>query len=408
MIKKIFSVLIILLMLAMTINSALAMDEVGRDYNGAYDWDFYKSKLNLIDKLFTNSPSSSLAIVGGALCSNYPDWSNEGVINDNKICWNNINSGSPSGQGVEHIGVAYQIFKVEDNGQGGWTALHPKKITGDGFMISAGQKKCVDIEEGQYYYRQVFYCDDLQKSCSNPESICKTRSGTKRERICTDTGKETVFVDWIDDSVGYCEGYVPPTENNDNANSGDDGSGEDPSLETLSGEFTNIVIPTNVKINEDFEILATFTAKEKGTYYIEAGTEEKASTLAIVTAEGSQCDGSKEWAGKFIDLEADEIVNMRFKLEGKDQIGLYGVVIGAYTGCLTEEGKQINMEGGFINFVNQQEENEEINYLPVLYKWLGIGIALIGIGFLLFGNWLGLILLVAGLLLWLINFLGVI
>lgn len=106
---------------------------------------------------------------------------------------------------------------------------------------------------------------------------------------------------------------------------------------SLSGTWSNIKHPSAVKPNEVFSVTASFTASKTGKYYFEAGMTET-PMLAITTVEaGTKCDGDINWAGTFFDLSAGDTVNLEFKPTAQSTEGNYGVVVGAYTGCLPTE-----------------------------------------------------------------------
>lgn len=361
---------------------AQAIDEEGLDYNGAPDWDFVKAQLGIIDRIRVSQ--TSLTIVNGALCSINADWSKQSILNSNSICWNNRDGGSPGGNGIEHIGVAYQVFNVNP-----WNLI--KEI-----QIPASNKGCVDITPNKEYYRQAFYCDDVSRFCTDFASLCYTDTGTRRERTCSDrTGgnvvTEIVEVSWQipndknrkNNLIGLCVGFEPePDPSTGDADAGQDGSGQGTST-GLKGSYITESLRhvSNVRVGQQFVVVGTFKAETAGRYYLEAGVQER--QLAII-ATGSKCDGSKQFAGEFVDLNAGESVDMRFNIIAPGTTGIKTLIIGAYSGCLNEGGEVVSKVTGTINVLTttgQSTIGEDSKFTLTNVAIVGgftIGLALIG------------------------------
>jgi len=315
---------------------AVSLDEIGTDYNGAPSWDWVKTKLGFFDSITIGA--KPLTAVGGAMCSEYADWSGSGVLNSDNLCWDNKDGGSPGGNGVVHQGVAFQVMQQNPNDD--YKIIWSKEIA-----ITANTRGCVSLpQKGGHYYRQAFYCDDTSKTCTKFISVCNQGDGVLRERTCLFNDgrnvKETVVdTNWKDDSVGLCEGVViKPLPKQNPTTPGQDGSGVTPATETLAGVYSDVRVPDNVKPNTEFSMSATFTADIEGTYYLEGGIFEK--QLAI-TAKGSKCDGSENFAGEYVDLKAGESVDMIFNVKSVASLGKKTVVIGAFTGCFKDGGEEI-------------------------------------------------------------------
>jgi len=158
----------------------------------------------------------------------------------------------------------------------------------------------------------------------------------------------------------------------------------EPTPNGLNGKFSNYAIPPNVEVGKDFNLMARFTADNPGLYYLEAGIEEKPLALAIVTATGSKCDSSEYFAGEFVELEKGESVDLVFKIKSRDTPGEYGLVFGAYTGCLKSDknpqydGEIIKKEGKSINVVGEGEEPTPVNS-GINYLWVGLFLIVLGI-----------------------------
>src|SRR3990167_11154181 len=142
--KPILSLLAILLLSSMVFAQSEEFEQ-GTDYNGAPSWDYYKEQLSIVDKVLVSN-KGLIAVVNGATCSSSADWSNppdKSYVTTSKICWANKNGGSPSGQGTEHRGVAFQVFLTE-NGK----TERIKEIS-----IFPNTDGCVDVTPNHYYYR---------------------------------------------------------------------------------------------------------------------------------------------------------------------------------------------------------------------------------------------------------------
>ncbi len=367
--------------------------ETGEDYTGAPIWDFIKPQ----SSPFSFTP---LTVVSGALCTSQASWEKLSVIssNINRFCWSNTNGGSPGGNGVQHQGVAYQVFLT--NQQGGVLGTpHNAEV-----LIPAGQDGCIrslnsgaPITGGTEYYRTAYYCDDTSKTCTKYYDVCQDGQNTLRERSCTTNGItsfETTWVSYVDTtkntiscsqttgsvctfsgntcdkngrviscvsgsinlvnscSTGQCSqgvcitktvvvppGVVPPPPL------------PPPPGSSFSGTWSNVRIPTNVEPNADFVASATFTANTAGTYYLEAGIFNR--QLSVVTARGSKCDGSLNFAGEFVNLQAGQTVEMIFQIEAVSSPGIKSVIVGAYTNCFSAGGQEITSEVGIINVLGE-------------------------------------------------------
>ena len=192
-------VLILLLM----ISSVFGMDEDITNYKGNI-----RPKTSFMHKL-AKIFSTQQTVINGALCSTYPDWQKESILNVDKMCWKNWDGGSPGGHGSEHQGVAYLVYMWDDVSQ----RYHLLKEV----KIPAGQKGCVDIpKKGIYYLREAYFCDKDPHGCTDKDrfkSVCHTNTRTKRQRQCAGHDVETVWVNYVDWSVPWCKGTEPTTCN---------------------------------------------------------------------------------------------------------------------------------------------------------------------------------------------------
>lgn len=340
--------MVVALLLLSPIAFAVSQEyESGEDYNGAPTWDYYKTKLSLWDKILINKP---LTVVNGAQCSQSADYSKSGVTTTTSLCWDNKNGGSPNGEGVVHQGVAYQVF-LSDDGKF-------ERVSEIG--VQANTEGCIPVTPNKNYYRQAFYCDSTSKTCTKEVSICNTPTGVVRERTCLypdGTNKREVVTDpnWKDSSVGTCKtgqevGTLLPS-NQQSVTAGSSGSGQTPQPVTLSGTYGNVIVPDNVEAGEYFVVSGTFKASNAGLYYLESTVF--ANKLAVVSASGSKCDGSKQSAGEFVQLAANEEALMTFNLQAPSASGVKTVVVGAYTACFKDGGKEITSVADDINVLSE-------------------------------------------------------
>lgn len=383
--KKLLLFGIVFLTFAVLVNAQdNSMDEEGPDYTGAPAWDFIKDQLPFTERLAI--AGQPLTVVNGALCSTDADWSRQSVINANSICWVNENGGSPGGQGVEHLGVAYQVFNVDP-----WFRV-------DEIFVSAGERGCVPITAGTEYYRQAFYCDDTSQTCTNFHSVCTDGETTLRARTCMSPGgstfEEVVVVNWFDANAPACSAtcdFPDPSDKSDcvelqtKVSSGlcvafdvidclrvcsDCVVGEE-----LSGSWSDVRIPTNVKAGENFVVRAKWTADVSGLYLLEAGIFDR--QLTVFTAEGSKCDDSKQFSGRFLNVPSGHTVDVLFNIEAVSSPGMKTVIVGAYTQCFDRGGEEVQIVHGQINVLG---EGGAVGGRPFFTLAFMVGGALIGSG----------------------------
>lgn len=125
-----------------------------------------------------------------------------------------------------------------------------------------------------------------------------------------------------------------------------------PPAGTLSGKFSNVKIPLNVKPNKVYQSAATFTANSDGIYYLEAWINNEKNPLAIANvAIGSKCDGSKEASGEYFKLKAGQSIDVVFNTQSRADEGVYTHILGAYSECLSKGGKILAVEKSPIKVV---------------------------------------------------------
>ena len=259
-------------------------------------------------------------------------------------------SGSPGGNGRTHNNVIYQVFHVPAPGKS-----YDYKV-GE-ITIPANNQKCINIPKiGEYYFRQVFYCDTQQITCEETRAYytvgcddtkCDSGEVLRKRTLknvisggCNGWQSETCI---SDDGTGFdCSVQADKTDTGSAGNDGTSISDDDIIFNNnagLNGEWQNIGIPPIADAGKTYEINARFEAFVDGKYYLEAGAVK--SPLAFVTADQSLCDGSKEFAGVVVDLKSGESVDVRFTPTASSETGNYQVVLGAYTGCLSNGGHKI-------------------------------------------------------------------
>ena len=371
----------------------------GQDYNGAPLWDYIKKQLNPLDRFLSEKSNKQfLTTVNGALCSGSADYSNTQVVPQTSFCWNNVNGGSPSGKGVQHIGVAWQVFQTNP-----W-----KRIVE--LHISAGTKQCVTTVANTEYYHQAFYCDEKDITCTNYISECTSEGAVIRSRTCLypdgtnkkeyflgttqqfpdvpscnlqngnlcaflgstcdkdavitcnfDTTKNSGIVTRTDcGSNAYCSQGVCVQKEAEQVQPGNPTemtptvmkptvitpttpTTPTPSGTQLSGKWSNIRIPENVKPKTVYKSAGTFTANAEGVYYLEAWINNEKNPLAVNLPPGSKCDGSKEASGQYFKLKAGQSVDIVFNTQSRDEEGVYTHILGAYSGCLDKGGQILSV-----------------------------------------------------------------
>lgn len=354
----------------------------GSDYNGAPSWPYIYEKLSLLDKV--KSSKANLAVVNGAQCASSASFSNSKVINTATFCWENKNGGSPSGTGVVHQGVVFQVFLADGS--------RFQKVNGD-VSIQANTKGCVSIpEQGKNYYYQAFYCDDVSKTCTEYHSVCNTATGVVRERTClSPSGVSSVErvtdPNWKDSKVGTCTSSTPTgttlPSNQQTAQPGSTGTGGGVTSTELKGSYSDPIVPDNAIAGQPFYTTATFKADVAGRYYLESTIFD--AKLAAVSAEGSKCDGSKQSAGEFVDLKAGEEVQMTFNMIAPSSLGTKTIVMGAYTGCFSQGGKEVTSVADDINIMELSADGTSISSFTDYYYMGGGTVVGAIIGFVLGG-----------------------
>lgn len=364
-VKKIIGIIGIVLLLSSMMVLASEMEETGEDYTG---------NPYLID----HARGGLFTVVDNHVCSVEPSWSKTGVVTASAICWRNEDGGSPGGVGSEHPAVIYSL----------WTNYESTGREVGSVTIMSGERKCLAIpEQGKDYYRQAFYCDEEQIKCEETYSFysvgcdydkCSEGQVLRKRGLnalvsggCNGWETEACI---SDDGSGF---DCVQSGTSGSASSGQDGSGTTPDGSILRGEWNNIGMPEVVKPGAEYEIRATFKALNDGTYYLEAGMLDRAFSLS---ATGSKCDDSIEFAGGFYNLKTDESIDITFNLIAKEEEGTYNVIVGAYTGCLNNNGDKVNTITDHIKVSSEEDSSSSSSNAPGILAGVTIGSVLIILG----------------------------
>jgi len=414
---KLLTFLVVVVMFTSTLMGALAVDEdvseegvntiASEDVK--FSGDFTGEELNFFDKLFSgDSLSFTTTATDSKKCSPTSKKGGFGEVSPAGI--GKIGKQKSSFPGCfkgDHVRIYTCPEKGSSNCDDLFKELWFKSSISDkliwtnydasdnGLIFTYDCYKCEEQAKVSTYtcWNDVIRGEPGTIYSSVPAIACTT--GCKKSSTTTKTNvKDTLKKEFCADKK------VEPEQ-------GDDGADEppvpDPVVFDLGGEWSSIVVPEQVKIGEDYQVKATFTAEVDGKYYLEAGTVEEPLTLAVVTAKGSKCDGSLFWAGEFVDLKAGESVAMEFSLAGREEGGTYALVIGSYSGCIDDGGKDVKKET--MNLVFGAESKPPVPPpvpppipLPTnMFMFLGIGMIIVGIVLAIWVNpYLGVILISGG------------
>jgi hypothetical protein len=195
--KKIITFLFIALML---LSVVMATDDnigAGQGEGDATYGLIVENELSFWDKLKMGF-GSGLTIVGGSECSIYPDSGKDYTpsgTNIQRLCHTNNN----------HNGVAFQLFVKNNNG--GYNYVGEKQV-------EKGDRQCFNVQYGQQYHYDLYYCDGEIECGGQFFSQCHTQDKTKRVRICNDNSQETEWVNYVDNNAPWCEGSKPADTGN--------------------------------------------------------------------------------------------------------------------------------------------------------------------------------------------------
>ncbi len=335
-------------------------------------------------------------VVGGSTCSSFADYSNSRSFGEGDgYCWNNWAGGSPGQKGVEHDGVVMIMWKSNSAG------LQYKVGERE---LQAGERGCIYAQETGFHYYQAYYCDEKQTRCEEVrpyETVgCDLdacgEGKVLRQRILKEvvSGGCSNWIDkaCIDDSLsGFdCSDQKPliietPSSGDDSTVDDEDdggifgnifgglfgGSSKDTNLR---GQWQNVAIPSTGKPGEQVVIRARFVALESGRYYLEAGSNELSFSLI---ADESKCDGSKNWAGEFVDLAKDEHRDVELRPTAHNQEGTYQFILGAYSNCLSKGGIELNAITEAVSISEVVGEKKFTINKEAVFKIVGLVLAII-------------------------------
>lgn len=320
--KKLILSLIVISILSLSLVSAnvdvdAGEEEVLDNGRGSPELDFIVENLNFLDRLrFSVAAADTLTTIGGALCSAYPDSSGYHTMGatGNRLCYVND----------DYVGVAFQIMTTYEGKE---DAFIGEK------QILKGDKGCFVVEPGKTYYWMVYHCDDVERICTSYYSECRSHTQTKRTRSCSDTGTESVWVDWVDNNVALCPGIDPPIVPDPVPPSPDPNPLPDPVPTGQSGYIDVPITNVNRMTTDDrIRITATFKAAEVGTYLLE-GAIQKVGALAVVSIETNECNPHDlHFSNKAVYLDIGTH-NIEFFVQPVEGTGKYQASVTYVTGC---------------------------------------------------------------------------
>lgn len=371
--KRMFSILLFLVLLISTVNAV----DLDKEDSTLGDPDYHKvNDMGFFDKLqLALSGGQGLTVVNEAVCSRNPDESYEFThqdSNDLVVCREN----------TDHIGEAYQLFEVKDDGS--WNFIGEKKIP-------EGGVRCFGVEVGQKYHVSVFYCDDLvERTCTDSDGGENYyTSGTVTFDIEGDDKSSEVYLDECDGDTlleRKCDSDNSPSTFSKVCSEGCSNGAciEDTSPDTSPDDTTTTpeeevdIDLSNVKVTNDGNLVEGQTYKVSGVAevigkcdgcVIETGFEYYGTPLTI-TMESSE--GA---------CRADDTVGVKFTSDNEyveyslydkaTSTGRYKVRVLAYNGCYEDMGDNLklldsktftlNVEESPSEEEQQEEQQEESN-----------------------------------------------
>lgn len=340
-------------------------------------WD----TMSLADKLrFGSATGGGLTMIDGALCSTYPNTEKSytpSSTSTQNVCTTN----------EEHIGVAWQIFNIRDDGS--WDYQGERQL-------STGERGCFPVEYGKDYILHWYHCDEQEKACTNYQSVssCEDPAWTVRERICTtgtNTQVERVTVDYYDPNAP--QGCAEPEDNNppqtggSGGDTGNDGSGD---VSTCQGDWLEVAFPENVRPGDKYSGFGTFKAAADGECIFSSVMQPVArSSLSVaLNAQGSACGQPDAHVAEVkTSVTAGETYIVNFKdMEARDDTGVYDVYVGAWNGCFIDGGTEQDATFQPVNVLTLKGEIDR-----QLAAYGGLGAVLIGFA---------VVFLIVGVVLW--------
>lgn len=315
-----------------------------------------------LDFMSKFTPSFSvLTTIGGALCSDYPDEGATVMPSVNSFCRKNIN----------HIGEAYQLFAV--NNDGSYSYKGEKQIP-------KGQIGCFDVNIGQKYHWDVYYCDNVLRSCTSYYTECHTYDKELRVRTCTDTGREEL---WINGrtfdglKAPVCSGTTPPVGTGTGTGTG---TTPPPPPEEFSMFIGTPKVSDNEIIDGDFvTITQEFKATKTGNYMLEAGIERWGGLSSVLVSANKCNPDDLHFANNFIYLTSG-VHTITFKVTPVEGQGTYIYHTAHVSDCGGQIYQQVNaqdkvrvLSAGENGGAEDEEESKFPTMLSVIIIILFIG-----------------------------------
>lgn len=294
----------------------------------------FSNNVNNGDPYDVQVRAPSFTVVSGYRCQDYPATTINTYNTDGKICMSN-NRFWP-----------IDLAVGETNADGTFA-----RFVGE-VGIDQGDYGCLDVEPNDYYLVQTYNCDIEQTTCEEVTpyytagcdyDICNEGEVLRIRQVkaletngCVDWDRTACI---SDDGMGFtCDGANSEAE----ANAGESGEGSssnEASSSTLEGQWINPAIPPVGEPGKTVLIKGTFKALQDGRYYLEAGILPKSFSVSKATV--SQCDGSENFAGVYVDMKAGDLKDFEGTPIAPDKDGNYDAALGAYTGCKSEGGRDV-------------------------------------------------------------------
>jgi hypothetical protein len=124
---------------------------------------------------------------------------------------------------------------------------------------------------------------------------------------------------------------------------------EAPLYQNANGAFLTVALPGTGWTNEYVTIRGSYKVTSEGWFILEGGINRKVSTtLAVITASSSSCDGSGYYAGQKLYGKPGDIYDFSFIVKVPSIEGYYGISAYTYTDCFSNGGKEIAIKSGTI------------------------------------------------------------
>lgn len=326
--KNVCVVCVFLLMMAVTVVGATALDDdMSTSLEGYVPGDS-SAKIGFFDKL-QMSFGESFTVVGGASCSINPDVRKEYTsATATKLCLTNKN----------HVGEAAQLFAILPNGNYDYKGE---------IQVTKGNKDCFAIQpNGVKYHYDIYFCDSTtQRSCSDSDGGKDyTEKGTVTFSIDGDTTKVSDSCDGKVLQEIYCD-----SDNSVASVTRDCASCSNGACEVFGpaapGASDPKITLKNIKVSPEGALVAsqkytvTGEAVISGTCsncVIETGQTYYGQALSVLSSSKGACGDDQTKGIKF--NAKDQTIEFSITDVAK-KTGKFSVEIAAYNGCYNEVGE---------------------------------------------------------------------